>query len=341
MANSNSLISRQRGPSSFRFFPRPRVFFRADFSLSLRMSMKALSTQDSDPLLPIPSLKRRGIVVMLLSVTGFTINTLLLKYLSSSGRPISAGLPLLFRAGVGMFIVLAFFRGRRPTRIRPVFTQKLLILRGMSGLLGTAAYYWTVPTLGAGKATLICNTYVIFAALLAALCLGEALTRRRLIWLSLAFVGIVLLTGPSLDGTGFSLGLNEVIAILGALTAAWSVVLVRQLIRDHSVGTIYLAQCVWIFLPVLALTFRELPGLDLSDLGLLVLAATAASYGQLAMNEGYRCLTVSMGGSLQMLWPVCTALGGMMWFDERFAPVQAIGAVLILVATWRVAAGKA
>ena len=63
---------------------------------------------------PLPAhLTRRGVIFMLLSVTGFTANSLLLKYLGSN-RELPAILPLLFRAGVGIVIVLTVFRGRRP-----------------------------------------------------------------------------------------------------------------------------------------------------------------------------------------------------------------------------------
>ncbi len=284
---------------------------------------------------PAASSNRRGIVVMLLSVAGFTVNTLLLKYLGSV-REIPSLLPLLFRSAIGIVIVLAFFRGRRPTRITPVFREPLLIWRGLTGLLGTAAYYWTVPSLGAGKATLFCNTYAIFAALIAALWLGEALTWRRFGLLSTAFAGIVLLAGPSLDGQGWSVGTAELVALGGAIMAAASVVLIRQLTIRHSIGTIYLSQCVWILVPMVLFTGRHLGGLETADLVLLIIAGIAAGYGQLAMNEGYRCLTVTAGASLQMLWPVLTAIGGLAWFDERFAPLQVVGAVLILVSAWLV-----
>lgn len=286
------------------------------------------------------SLRRRGTLVMLLSVTGFTINTLLLKYLGSV-RELPALLPLLFRAAVGMAIVLVFLRSSRPARLAPVFTDRLLFWRGLTGVLGTAAYYWTVPSLGAGKATLICNTYAIFAAVIAAWWLGESLSRQRLGWLCIALAGIALLTGPGFGEAGFSFGSHDAIAIGGAVMAAASVVLIRRLTSDHSIGTIYLAQCVWIFLPVLPFTAGDLGSLGASDVLLLVLAATAAGYGQLAMNEGYRCLTVSTGASLQMLWPVMTAAGGLAWFDERFALLQAVGAVLILGATWLISTQKA
>ncbi|MDF1825372.1 MAG: DMT family transporter [Verrucomicrobiales bacterium] len=283
---------------------------------------------------------RRGTVIMLWSVAAFTANTLLLRYLSGTAHGITPDVPLLFRAVVGIFIVLVFFRGRRPTQIRPVFVNRLLILRGMTGLLGTAAYYWTVPALGAGMATLICNTYVIFASVIAVLALGEKLTPRRFVWLATAFVGIVFLVGPNTDVEGFQIGVYEVIALAGAVLAAASVVLVRKLVVDYSIGTIYLAQCVWIFLPLLVMAAPKIGALTGSEWALLTLAATAAGSGQLAMNEGYRCLSVSAGASIQMLWPVMTTMGGFLLFEESFVMWQLMGAVLILASVWRVSAKR-
>lgn len=285
---------------------------------------------------PASTSARRGIVVMVLSVMAFTVNTLLLKYIGQGERPISPDMALLFRAAVGMVIVLVFFRGRRPTLIKPVFRDRSLILRGLSGLLGTAAYYWTVPTLGAGKATLICNTYVIFASIIAMLSLGEQLTVKRFLWLAASFAGIVLLVGPRAGGESFTIGFNEILALFGAIMAAWSVVLVRQLSLQYSIGTIYLAQCVWIFVPIAFLAIPDLPSLTLGEIGLLLVAGTAAGYGQLAMNEGYRCLTVTTGATIQMLWPVSTTLGGWLLFSERFGPLQWVGAILILASIWRI-----
>lgn len=285
---------------------------------------------------------RRGILVMIFSVAGFCINTLLLKYISQTGRGVNPETPMFFRAAVGMFIVLVFFRGRRPTRVAPVFTNRLLILRGLTGLLGTAAYYWTVPKLGAGMATLICNTYVIFASLIAVLALGERLTLRRFSWMAAAFVGIVLLVGQRAEnsvGVQF-LGFYEIVALAGAVLAASSVVLVRRLTEEFSIGTIYFAQCVWILAPTAVFVVPGLLDLAAIDWCLLIVAATAASYGQLAMNEGYRCLSVSLGASLQMLWPVSTVIGGWLLFDEQLAGLQFVGACIILASVWRLSVAK-
>ncbi|NNE90939.1 MAG: DMT family transporter [Verrucomicrobiales bacterium] len=283
---------------------------------------------------------RRGIRVMIFSVCCFTGNTLILRLLGTERFEMSAALPLFFRAAVGILIALLFFRGHRPTRIKPVFTQKKLILRGITGFIGTAAYYYTVPTLGAAKATLFCNTYVIFAAVLAAIWLREKLSLVRAIWLILAVIGVGLLASENSEGIEFGFGLNELIAIGGAIAAAWTIILIRQLVIEHGNGTIFMAQCIWILLPVAFLSVHELPGLGALEWGLLIGAASCAAFGQLMMNEGYRCLSVTVGASIQMLWPVMTAIGGLLFFDERFLPLQVVGAVLILSATWRVSVRK-
>lgn len=274
---------------------------------------------------------------MLVSVVAFTANSLLLRYFSGSGKGVSPDVAMFFRAGIGMIMVFFLFRGRRPTRVVPIFRERLLILRGLTGLLGTAVYYWTVPSLGAGMATLICNTYVIFASVIAVLAPGEKLTPARFTWLSLAFAGIALLIGPC-NGSqdGFSLGWYEVVAIAGAILAASSVVLVRQLTLKHSIGTIYLAQCVWILIPVGITALPQLSGLGMMDIFLLLLAGSMAGSGQLMMNEGYRCLPVSKGASIQMLWPVTTATGGWLLFAETLTLLQIAGAILVLASIWMV-----
>ncbi len=292
------------------------------------------------PVPDAPARTRRGIAVMILSVLAFTVNTLLLRHLGRDGT-VPPDVALLFRAAIGTLVVLAFFRGSQPVRVAPVFLDRSLVLRGLTGLLGTAAYYWTVPSLGAGKATLICNTYVVFASLIAMVSLGERPSLRRFLWLAAAFAGIVLLVGPNGGDKPFSIGLHEIVALLGAAMAAWSVVLVRQLSHRHSIGVIYLAQCLWILGPVAALAIPNLSALGGVQIALLVLAAVAASGGQLAMNEGYRCLDVTTGASLQTLWPVATTLGGWLLFDERFGTMQWIGAALILASTWRIAVSAA
>ena len=66
---------------------------------------------------------------------------------------------------------------------------------------------------------------------------------------------------------------------------------------------------------------------------LLVGSASCAGAGQLTMTRAYRELTVTRGSLLQMLVPLGTGGGGVLFFGERFQPQELIGAALILGGT--------
>ncbi len=276
---------------------------------------------------------RRGAMWMLGSLVGFTGMALLVKHLGST-RGISGWWSLLFRAAVGLLVVWGLYGPRKQVSFKRAATGRMLVSRGVMGAFGTAAYYLTLPPLGAGKATLIGNTWVIWAAILAVPLLGESLTLRKIAGMALAIGGIALITG--LQGGDFSqFGKYELLAISGALIAAGVVVVIRQLTRTETSGTIFASQCIYAGLFALPFCFTvTAPGL--MDIGLLTLAALLASVGQIGMTEGFRYLPVSIGGAFQIMLPLCITLCGWVLFDETFSQNQIIGAGLILAGCYGV-----
>lgn len=276
-----------------------------------------------------------GVWFMVLSLLFFTANVLILKY-TGGQRQVSPSLALYVRSVIGFFMTLILFRDRGLIHLRPMFTERLMIWRGMTGLVGTACFYWTIPILGAGKSTLISSTYILFAAVMAAIFLKERLGVVKTVWILIALVGVLLLT----VGSGFHFALADLLALLGAVSAAGAVIVIRQLTRNYHSGAIYLCQCVYLILvltPVIAFLF-EWPGW----VGFLWIsaAAVAASLGQLAMNEGYRYLPVVTGASIQIALPVSASIGGMLLFAETFSVLQFFGAVLVVLACYRVLVAK-
>jgi drug/metabolite transporter (DMT)-like permease len=265
---------------------------------------------------------------MLLSLLMFTGNSLLIKYLGSN-QQISPWIALLFRAAVGLVIVSLFFGNQGGLMWGRALTNRMLATRGLLGVLGSIAYYLTVPELGVGKATLISCTYVVLAAVMAIWVLKERLSLSKICWLVIASCGVGLLVeiSPSeLSRVGF----YDAVAIVGSFLAAGTVIVIRQLTRTESTATIYASQCIFILLGSLPAALYYWHGLRWEDLGLLVLAGICATYGQLGMTEGFRHLTVAVGGSFQIVLPVVISLGGYLLFDERFSLPQIIGATLIL-----------
>lgn len=271
---------------------------------------------------------------MAISVVCFTSHTLILKWVMTY-REHPPSIPLLFRALVGSIIVFLLFshksERRRPLQVLPVFLNRRLAARGLTGIVGTAAFYYTIPPLGVGKASLLLSTYVLFAALIAAIFLKETLRPRQSIWLTIAFVGIALLLSNRAGTFALSLGFYEILGIFGAIMAATTVVLIRQLTKDFSAGTIFLAQCVWVGIPVFPFAIPHFSDLSTIDyLGLTAVGITAAG-GQLFMNEGYRRLSVAAGSSLQNIVPLLITVGGIAFFGERLTILQAVGGVFILL----------
>lgn len=279
---------------------------------------------------------RWGVICMLLSIVFFSANSLTLKYLSQSD--ISPWVALLFRASVGMFVVATVFRSDKGVDFKRAMTDRMLASRGLLGILGTVAYYFTIPALGPGKATLISNTYVVIAALMAAWFLRESLSGGKLAGNALAIVGLTLLLAPS--STFVSFGFYEGLAVVGALAAAGTVIVIRELTRTESTAMIYTSQCIYVLagsLPFAIVELRHHP-LDLASVLVLIAAGTVATIGQLAMTEGFRHLTVAVGGAFQICVPVVIASGGVLLFHEEFTLNQIIGGVLILIGCYWVTA---
>ncbi|WP_395751429.1 DMT family transporter [Prosthecobacter sp.] len=293
-----------------------------------------MSTPDTTQLLLDP---RRGARAMLLSLTCFSGNALLLKDLASH-RNIDPWMSLTFRAAVGLLLTIVLFAPAGTLRLRRSFQSWLLASRGVLGALGTAAYYTTIGPLGAGKATLIGNTWAIFAAIMAAFVLHERLGLVKLAGILLALTGLSLLTGLA-PGTMAQFGHHEMIALIGAVMAAAVVVVIRQLTRTETSATIFSSQCIYALLLSLPLAAGGFTTLNLMDVTLLTAAALCASVGQLAMTEGFRFLSVAAGGAFQMTVPLVISLSSIALFAEPFSVAQALGGVLVLWGSYHTVVG--
>lgn len=270
-----------------------------------------------------------GMLCMSISVACFTVNALLVKFLSSSAQ-MSPWVILTARAVIGLFIVWICFSPSGTVHFRRAFTNRKLITRGLYGVFGTAAYYFTIEPLGPGKATLISNMFVVISAIMAVWILKESLSGIKFLGNLVALIGLAFLIGVT--PTDLSVvSINELLALFGAFAGAGAVIVIRQLTLTETSATIYASQCIFVLLASIIPGFYLWSNMTGSEFGLLILSSVCASVGQLAMTDGFRHLTVAVGGAFQILVPVLIALGGVAIFDESFSALQVLGAILILV----------
>ena len=256
-----------------------------------------------------------GVGLMLFSTVAFTANVLLIRALGQV-QSVNVWLISCSRFVIGLALVATFYRREfQPLRL---FRNPKLAGRGIAGGLGVFGLYLTVMHLGAGRATFINNTYVIFGALLAVAMLGERFRPALATGGVAALAGLALLTNAF--GTGAHANLYDAIAVLGAFCSAYVVVTIRQLHATEHTSTIFAAQCVY------GLLLCGVPAA-------LHPEPVAAAAGQIAMTRAFRDLPVAEGSLLQMFVPLGIALGGAGFFHERFAPHELIGAALILAGT--------
>ena len=271
---------------------------------------------------------RRAVGIMLVSAASFTVNVLLIRQL---GAMDSANIWLVScaRFVVGLCLISGYYW--REFEPRHLWRSGKLVERGVWGGIGVYLTYLTVVKLGAGRAVFIGNTYVIWGALLAAWMIKEKLKPSVIVGGVAALAGIGLLTNV-FSSTGHP-GIYDLLAVTASLISAYVVVTIRQLHDTEHTSTIFAAQCAYGLLicgvPAVA-TFRQLSP---AAWAIMLVASACAGIGQLTMTRAFRDLPVAEGSLIQMLVPLGIALGGMVFFGERFSAHEVVGAVLILAGT--------
>ena len=265
---------------------------------------------------------------MLLSAAAFTANVLLIRALGQV-QSVNIWLICCVRFVVGLALVASVYR----REFQPVnlVRHSKLVSRGIVGGLTVCGYYLTIVHLGAGRASFINNTYVIFGGLVAVGMLGERF-RPALATGGLAgLAGLALLTNAF--GTGSHASLYDLLGVVVALGSGYVVVTIRQLHATEHSSTIFAAQCAYglLFCAVPAALHPE----SVSGVAwaVMLLGGVFSTVGQLTMTLAFRDLPVAEGSLLQMLVPLGIALGGVVFFSEHFSPHELVGAALILAGT--------
>ena len=274
------------------------------------------------------SIHRRALLMMLASAACFTANVLLVRALGEM-QAANIWLVSVARFVVGLGIVVTVYR--REFQPSHLHRNTKLIERGIVGGIGVYLTYLCVVKLGAGRATFIGNTYVIWGALLAAWWLKEKLRPAVLSGGVAALAGIGLLT--NVFSANSHPGIYDLLAVVAALLSAYVVVTIRQLHGSEHTSTIFAAQCVYGLIICAVPAIVTFQPISPAAWAVILLASLTAAGGQLTMTRAFRDLPVGEGSLLQMLVPLGIAVGGAVFFHERFAVHELVGAALILGGT--------
>lgn len=263
---------------------------------------------------------------MFASVGFFCLNCAIIKSLSLAGE-VAATTVNAYRFLVGLGVAAVIFARGGPCVPLAVVTHPMLILRGVSGAVALLLFYYTLYEMSLGRASVINLTYTLFAAVLAALFLGERSSLRQCIGIAVAFAGVVGVCGAGITG-GFSL--IDGIAVAGAFFAGISVIAIRQLRRTHKSPTIHAAQSFWGLLVVVPFLFGEALVPSLLSVVLMVTAGLFSAGGQLMLTSAFRQLSVVEGSTIQLLVPVGNTIVGALVFAEVYTVLELFSGFIVL-----------
>ena len=218
-----------------------------------------------------------------------------------------------------------------------------LFLRGLTGFIALSAIYLALTKLPLADATVLQYTNPVFTAFLAAIFLGEPISRRDWGGTALSLAGVVLIAKPSFLFGSRASGLDPLyvgVALFGALFSAAAYVIVRKLrTSEHPLTIIFYFPLV----TTLGSLPTALPGAiwptPLEWLLLVVGVAGTAQLGQVYLTKGLHAEQAGRAMSMSYLQILFAAVWGLLFFGERPDVLSVLGAALVMGGTVLVARG--
>ncbi|MFC5743718.1 DMT family transporter [Dyella tabacisoli] len=220
--------------------------------------------------------------------------------------------------------------------LRDRITRRVLlfsVLGGVAIVLNWLLLFAAYSLASISIATAVYNTQPFILVCFGAWFLAERLTMAKLVWLGVAFTGLLLIVQVGVDTVG---GTHYIAGIFMALGAAllWAI---SALLTKQLAGTSpYLIALIQVCVGALMLApFADLahPPVRLETWGILIVVGvihTGLVY--VLMYEAVHRLPTHIQGSLSFIYPVVAIAVDAIAFGQRLGPTQILGAAAILIA---------
>ena len=265
--------------------------------------------------------RRRGRALLFASAAFFGLAAMFARTATQAGM--GGGQVTLVRFSVGLASVVALFVAR-PGTFRPR-KPMLLAARGFFGGLAALLYFLALERVSAGEATLLNNTFPIFAVLLSLHVLDERPTVHLALALAVASAGVYLVLGGG--EVRFALGAGEVLGLVSGLLGGAAVTAIRALRANVNAPTIFFSFSVGgllVSLPYATAPWPHAPTAYVAALACGVVAFLA----QLSMTQAYGALSVPEAALWQQLTPIASYACAAVFLGERVAPATLVGVLL-------------
>jgi drug/metabolite transporter (DMT)-like permease len=266
-------------------------------------------------------------------------SALLFGAMSVAARSLSGQLGAAQIAFVRFSIGLVMVLGVRAVRPGLVTMQRpwLLFWRGLFGGVAVLLYFVAIGRLGAGLATMLNYTFPLWAALFAALTLGERVGRRGLSGMAIATGGLVIAIGPSSlaglveNSSRSGAGLGLAAGLVSSLFGGAATTVVRAARRTESALAVFGGFCLvgaFVCLPFAIADWRPVDG----ETARMLLLVGLLSFGaQLLFTWSLKYVPAGTGSLTTQLTIVSSYALAALLLGESVPSHALGGGVLVLV----------
>ena len=291
--------------------------------------------------------RTKGILAITASAFGFALMALFVRLCDDWGAPVNSFQKSFFRNLVALAIAgvawgkLASGRarertldGRRETRnVLSPRSKVLLVLRATLGTVGIFSNFYALSHITIAEGQTLNKTAPFFTVLFAWLFLGEKATRRQIVPLLLAFLGVILIAKPGFAGAAaFPLAMG----LLGGICAGGAYACVRGLRRqDVDPALIILFFSAFSCLASVPFMIAGFDPMTWQQVVILLGTGAAAALGQFGITLAYGYAAPREVAVFDYSNILFTAAFGFIFFAQVPDAWSVLGFVAILVAAFR------
>ena len=269
------------------------------------------------------------------ALLGIALFSAMDAFMKGATLAVGAYSAMMVRSLFGAGVMLPLWRARGGTMPGPD-ALKLHALRGAISAGMATTFFWALARMPMAEAIAISFIAPLIALYLAAVMLGEKVTRGAIIASVLGLSGVVLIAANQLgeramDGEAV-LAIGAV--LLSAVLYAVNLILQRKQAQIASPVEVALFQMSFsgLFLAVLAPWLLVLPGPETT--GQIALSALLAAVSLMLLSWAYGKAEAQVLLTVEYTAFIWAALLGWLMFDEAVTGVTLIGAALIVIGCW-------
>lgn len=257
---------------------------------------------------------------MIISALAFTFMNLSVKYLAN----ISAPQIVLFRSAGSLFFTFGFLLKNNISVLGN--KRKLLILRGLFGVVAMTLFFESMKFLTAGTAVSLRYLSPIFAAIFAVFILKEKIKAYQWLFFLMAFSGVLVLRG--FDSTINTYGL--VLILLASVFSGLVYIVINKIgTSEHPVVVVHYFMVIATIVGGLLSIGKWVNPSNL-EWAILLSLGIYGYYGQVYMTKAFQIASTNLVAPLKYIEVIFTLVFGIIWFNELYSFWSLLGIALII-----------